>query len=160
MRLEVAAIIDGFSRKIMSLKVFQGSPTTPELVDLIDEAVEEAHDTPKYIVSDRGSQFQGAFRHALRARSIQHARSRSGPDSSTPRSNNRDHGEAKASFNGVAKRRYAKAQQTAAQPHATKLYDRRRSRPEDSTNANAIIQPLSPLRTLLYCVRMAALKKM
>ena len=42
MRFEVAAIIDGFSRKITGLKVFQGSPTTAELIDLIDESTERA----------------------------------------------------------------------------------------------------------------------
>ncbi|MEM6749182.1 MAG: hypothetical protein AAF612_01810 [Planctomycetota bacterium] len=39
MRFEVAAIIDGFSRKIMALKVFQGSPPTAELVDMIDKSM-------------------------------------------------------------------------------------------------------------------------
>ncbi|MEL6394905.1 MAG: DDE-type integrase/transposase/recombinase [Planctomycetota bacterium] len=75
MRFEVAAIIDGFSRKIMSLKVFHGSPTTVELVDLIDISAKRSA-TPKYVVTDRGGQFQRAFRHALRARGIQHARGR------------------------------------------------------------------------------------
>lgn len=75
MRFEVAAIIDGFSRKIVGLKAFQGSPTTAGLLDLIDESVETVA-APKYVVNDRGGQFQVAFRQALRARGVQHARGR------------------------------------------------------------------------------------
>lgn len=75
MRFEVAAIIDGFSRKIMGLKVFQGSPSTAELVDLIDASTDRRA-VPNYLVTDRGGQFQVAFRQALRDRGIQHARGR------------------------------------------------------------------------------------
>jgi transposase-like protein len=59
MRFEVAAIMDGFSRKIMGLKVFQGSPSTAELVDLIDASTERSA-VPNYIITDRGGQFHGA----------------------------------------------------------------------------------------------------
>lgn len=75
MRFEVAAIIDGFSRKIMGLKVFRGSPSTAELVGLIDTSTERVA-VPTYFVADRGGQFQGAFHRALRDRGIQHARGR------------------------------------------------------------------------------------
>ena len=75
MRFEVAAIIDGFSRKIMGLKVFHGSPTTTELVELIDTSAERSA-APTYVVTDRGGQFRRVFRHELRARGIQHARGR------------------------------------------------------------------------------------
>ena len=76
MRFEAAAIIDGFSRKIMAVRVSPGSPTTARLIGLIDEATQQAT-ASEYIVADRGGQFQGAFRQALRQRGIQHARGRS-----------------------------------------------------------------------------------
>lgn len=64
--------------------MFRGSPTTADLADLIDEVTQDA-DAPNYIVTDRSGQFRGAFRHALRARGIQHARGDAGPGNSTQR---------------------------------------------------------------------------
>lgn len=75
MRFEVSTIIDGFSRRIMGLKVFQGALTTAEVINLIDAATQQAA-APNYAVTDRGGWFQEALRHALRARGIQHARGR------------------------------------------------------------------------------------
>lgn len=72
-RCEVAAIIDGFSRKIVGLKIFRGSPTTADLIDLIDVAVKD-NTAPEFFVTDRGAQFQSAFRTAIRERGVQHAR--------------------------------------------------------------------------------------
>lgn len=73
MRFEVAAVIDGFSRRIMKLRVFRGTPTTDELIKLVDEAAREST-VPRYVVTDRGGQFQIAFRQALQERGIRHAR--------------------------------------------------------------------------------------
>ena len=73
MRFEVAAIIDGFSRKIMGLRAYRGTPTTADLITLIDEAT--TRDTaPRFIVTDRGGQFQKVFRAAITERGICHAR--------------------------------------------------------------------------------------
>ena len=75
MRFEVAAIIDGFSRKIVGLRIFRGSPTTADLIRLVDEAV--IHNAaPQFIVTDRGGQFQKVFREALADRGILRARGR------------------------------------------------------------------------------------
>lgn len=73
----LARYFDGFSRRIMALRVFGGSPTTHELIEMIDEAAREAS-VPRYVVTDRGGQFQRTFRQALRHRGIQHARGRCG----------------------------------------------------------------------------------
>lgn len=73
LRFEVAAIIDGFSRKIMGLRAYRGIPTTVDLVMLIDETT--TRDTaPRFIVTDRGRQFQKVFQAAMAERGICHAR--------------------------------------------------------------------------------------
>ncbi|MEQ9453192.1 MAG: DDE-type integrase/transposase/recombinase, partial [Phycisphaeraceae bacterium] len=74
MRFEVAAIMDGFSRKILALKVFRSTPHTDQLLSLIDEV--SGHAVPRYLVTDRGGQFQKRFRNELKNRGIEHARGR------------------------------------------------------------------------------------
>ncbi|MEO0512829.1 MAG: DDE-type integrase/transposase/recombinase [Planctomycetota bacterium] len=73
MRFEVAAVLDGFSRKIVGMKAFRGSPATSELIDLIDDAVID-NTAPRFIVTDRGGQFQKVFRAAMAEQGICHAR--------------------------------------------------------------------------------------
>lgn len=73
MKLEVAAIIDGCSRKIIGARAFATRPTTKDLVQLIDDS-SKASSTPRFIVTDRGSQFQQVFHTALMRRGITHAR--------------------------------------------------------------------------------------
>ncbi|WP_428387667.1 transposase [Mucisphaera sp.] len=75
LRFEVAAIMDGFSRKMLALKVFSSSPNTNQLVSLIDEVSGQAG-LPRYLVTDRGGQFQKRFRNELKNRGIEHARGR------------------------------------------------------------------------------------
>ncbi|MEO1717603.1 MAG: hypothetical protein AAFR76_10870, partial [Planctomycetota bacterium] len=75
LRFDVAAVIDGFSRRIMKLRVFRGTSITDELVRPVDEAA-RASTVPRNVVTDRGGQFQIAFRHALQERGIRHARRR------------------------------------------------------------------------------------
>ncbi|MEM1027022.1 MAG: DDE-type integrase/transposase/recombinase [Planctomycetota bacterium] len=74
-RYEVAAVIDGFSRKIVALKAYSGTPGTKEVASLIDQAIEE-HQSPKFVITDRGGQFQQSFRALLQEREIEHARGR------------------------------------------------------------------------------------
>ncbi len=73
LKLEVAAIIDGCSRKIVGIRAFAKRPTTKDLVQLIDDSI-KASSTPRFIITDRGSQFQRAFHSALMQRGITHAR--------------------------------------------------------------------------------------
>ncbi|MEQ9461304.1 MAG: DDE-type integrase/transposase/recombinase [Phycisphaeraceae bacterium] len=75
LRFEVAAIVDGFSRKIMALKIFRSSPNTDQLLALIDE-VSGLAGLPRYFVTDRGGQFQKRFRDELRRRGVKHTRGR------------------------------------------------------------------------------------
>jgi len=73
-RYEIAAIIDGFSRKIIGLQVFQGTPSTADLLKLIDQSIHK-NTTPSFIITDRGGQFQNTFFVAMIQRGIKHARS-------------------------------------------------------------------------------------
>ncbi|MEM1027018.1 MAG: DDE-type integrase/transposase/recombinase [Planctomycetota bacterium] len=74
-RYEVAAVIDGFSRKIVALKAFQSTPGTQEIAGVIDQAIDE-HRSPKFVITDRGGQFQRRFQTLLQDRGIEHARGR------------------------------------------------------------------------------------
>lgn len=71
-RFEVATIIDGFSRTIMGLRAYRETPTTADLVALIDEAATR-NTVPRFIVTDRGGQFQKVLRAAMAERGICHA---------------------------------------------------------------------------------------
>lgn len=73
MRYEIAAIIDGFSRKIIGMQVFQGTPSTDNLLKLIDQSIYK-NTTPRFIITDRGGQFQNTFFVAMIQRGIKHAR--------------------------------------------------------------------------------------
>jgi len=73
LKLEVAAIIDGCSRKIVGIRAFVKRPTTGDLVKLVDDSI-RAHSTPRFVVTDRGSQFRRMFHTAMMQRSITHAR--------------------------------------------------------------------------------------
>ncbi|MEQ8850448.1 MAG: DDE-type integrase/transposase/recombinase [Phycisphaerales bacterium] len=73
LRCEIAAAIDGFSRKIVGMRAYTRRPGTDELVEFIDEAVGE-HGSPRFIVTDRGGQFQKQFKRALSERRIVHAK--------------------------------------------------------------------------------------
>ncbi|MEQ9461260.1 MAG: DDE-type integrase/transposase/recombinase [Phycisphaeraceae bacterium] len=75
LRLEVAGIMDGFSRKILTLRVSNSTPNTNQLLALIDEVSGQAG-LLRYFVTDRGGQFQRRFRNELKNRGIEHARGR------------------------------------------------------------------------------------
>ncbi len=74
MRFEITAIIDGYSRKIVGLRAFKSSPTTSDLLKLVDSAI-ATEACPCFVITDRGGQFQKAFHLAMIERGIRHARS-------------------------------------------------------------------------------------
>ena len=73
LKLEVAAIIDGCSRKTVGIRAFAKRPTTNDLIRLIDDSI-KANSVPRFVITDRGSQFQRAFHSAMIERGITHAR--------------------------------------------------------------------------------------
>lgn len=68
----VGAVIDGFSRKVLSIAVAPKEPTATFTVRLLREAV-NVHGAPTWVVSDQGRQLKSkAFARALRSRGIGH----------------------------------------------------------------------------------------
>jgi transposase InsO family protein len=58
----VAMVVDQFSRKIVGFGVFRKEATAEELCGFLSRVVERTGRAPKYIVSDRGTQFQSEYR--------------------------------------------------------------------------------------------------
>ncbi|MEM1186178.1 MAG: DDE-type integrase/transposase/recombinase [Planctomycetota bacterium] len=73
-QIEIAAIVDGFTRKIIGLKAFARRPTTEDLVSLIEDAIDEAAARPRFLVTDHGSQFRRRFRATVEKLRITHVR--------------------------------------------------------------------------------------
>jgi len=73
LRYQVAAIIDGHSRMIVALQAYKNTPTTDAMLGLIDTAAKQ-HEKPRFLITDRGGQFQHRFRKAIKSRGITHTR--------------------------------------------------------------------------------------
>ncbi|MEQ8771143.1 MAG: DDE-type integrase/transposase/recombinase [Phycisphaerales bacterium] len=74
-KVEVAAIVDGYSRRIVALKAFGQRPRTEDLADLVeDAATASGGGAPRFLVTDHGSQFRGRFRCAVSAIGATHVR--------------------------------------------------------------------------------------
>ena len=53
----VALVEDHFSRACIGYGIFDGEPSSQEITDMLDNAIRERGRAPKYIISDKGSQF-------------------------------------------------------------------------------------------------------
>ena len=71
-KLEVAAIIDGYTRKIVGIQAFAKRPTTDDIIRLIDDLT-KTHSMPRFVISDRDSQFQRSFHIDMIQRGITYA---------------------------------------------------------------------------------------
>ncbi len=71
----IAAILDGFSRKILALKVYSKTPCARNLAALVKNAAVR-HGKPKFLITDNGGQFRKQFGKALRRQRIRHVRTR------------------------------------------------------------------------------------
>ena len=66
----VGAVIDAFSRKVLAVRVSPGEPDAAFACRLMGQAIDR-HEKPRWIVSDRGTQFKAKrFRRYLRKRRI------------------------------------------------------------------------------------------
>ena len=72
--VEIAGLVDGFTRKIIGLKAFARRPTTEDLVSLIEDAIDGAAARPRFLVTDHGSQFRRRFRATVEELGITHVR--------------------------------------------------------------------------------------
>jgi len=59
-RFTFAALMDGFSRKLLRLKVFKGTPATAHMVRLVRSAV-TSFGKPRFLICDHGGQFADRF---------------------------------------------------------------------------------------------------
>ena len=66
-RFYVAAVVDGFSRKLLALKIFLDAPTTAGVLRLLRGSV-AAFGSPHFLVTDHGCQFRRRFKNAVRNR--------------------------------------------------------------------------------------------
>jgi len=57
----VAVVVDHFSRKAVMVRCFQSNPTAQQVTDTLDVAIAAEGVTPKYIISDKGSQFREEY---------------------------------------------------------------------------------------------------
>ncbi|MEL7484379.1 MAG: DDE-type integrase/transposase/recombinase [Planctomycetota bacterium] len=73
-RFEIAAIVDGFSRRIVALHVFGHRPTTSDLAKLVEQSTDESEGSPRFLVTDHGSQFRASFRKRVEGLGLTHIR--------------------------------------------------------------------------------------
>ncbi len=66
-RFYVAAILDGFSRKLIVAKVFPDAPSTPSVLRLLRKTI-GIFNSPSFLVTDHGCQFRERFTNALRSK--------------------------------------------------------------------------------------------
>ena len=71
----IAAILDGFSRKLLALKVYARTPCARNMAALVRGAAAK-HGSPRYLVTDNGGQFRKRFGKAMRKCKIRQVRTR------------------------------------------------------------------------------------
>ena len=68
-RFYVAAVVDGFSRMLLGLRVFWDAPASMDIWRLVKTCLEE-FGVPRFLVTDHGCQFRVRFRRLVRKRVI------------------------------------------------------------------------------------------
>ena len=69
LRFTIIALIDGFSRKLLRLTIFRGTPTTEDTLRVIRSAIRSLGQ-PRFIITDHGGQFAESFMAKLKHRDI------------------------------------------------------------------------------------------
>lgn len=64
LHLRIAAIVDGFSRRLIALKVYRTAPTTDQMIMLLSCAIKR-EGKPRFLITDHGCQFQKVFENRL-----------------------------------------------------------------------------------------------
>ena len=67
MRFHVAAILDGFTRRLLALKVYARAPTAAMMAAPVKRVISQIGEAPRFIVTDHGSQFLRRFERPLEA---------------------------------------------------------------------------------------------
>ncbi len=74
-RYTVAALLDGYSRKLLVLKVYPGSPVSTDLINIMRDAIHQ-FGSPRFLITDHGCQFRRRFREAVGELNIKTVRGR------------------------------------------------------------------------------------
>ncbi|MFH1022536.1 MAG: integrase core domain-containing protein [Planctomycetota bacterium] len=64
-RFYIAAVLDGYSRKLLALRVFPDAPRTAHVLHLLRNVITN-DGAPRHIITDHGCQFKRRFRDAIR----------------------------------------------------------------------------------------------
>ncbi|MHB1158507.1 MAG: transposase [Phycisphaerales bacterium] len=75
MQFTVAAIIDGFTRRLLALRVYGRTPRADQMAALVRRATAD-HGKAHFIITDHGCQFRKRFGAAMKKMGIHHVRSR------------------------------------------------------------------------------------
>ncbi len=73
-KFEIAAVLDGYSRKLLAIKAFARKPTTRDMHLLVKEAVRREGRAARFLISDRGSQFRRRFTQGCQSEGIRHVK--------------------------------------------------------------------------------------
>jgi len=69
LRLSVAVILDGFSRRLLCLRVYNRTPRAREMAALVRRMAKE-FGKPRFVITDHGTQFRRQFRSAMKRTGI------------------------------------------------------------------------------------------
>lgn len=75
-KFENAAVLDGYSRKLLAIKALARRPTTNDMNLLINEAIRRERQAARFLISDRGSQYRRRFTEACANEGIKHVKSK------------------------------------------------------------------------------------
>ena len=68
-RFTIAALIDGFSRKLLALRVYAGSANSRDMINLVRAAV-RTFGKPRFLITDHGCQFREQFKQGITRKGI------------------------------------------------------------------------------------------
>lgn len=69
-RFYVAALLDGFSRRLLALRVYRDAPSANDMLAVVRANIRE-HGAPRFVVTDGGTQFQARFKRGLKRRGVE-----------------------------------------------------------------------------------------
>jgi transposase InsO family protein len=73
-KIEIAAIVDGFTRKVIAMKAYGRRPTSDDLSELIEYLIKSGGAAPRFLVTDHGSQFRAQFHQRIETLGVTHVR--------------------------------------------------------------------------------------
>lgn len=65
-RFQIAAVLDGYSRKLLALKAIRGTATTRDMLVIVRGAVRDVEAAPRFLITDRGTQFRRQFQDSVK----------------------------------------------------------------------------------------------